>query len=225
MSTSLSIIKSHKGLIEIISEVNEGTTVKIYIPAFENTEIKKITETSKDISVSKNELILIIDDDELILEMLSDLLDFLGYRSIMALDGFEGIDLYLKNIDEVKLVISDMVMPKMDGFETIKSLLKINPNLKIIMASGFETKYKIDKVMEMGVSDFLEKPYNTEKLLYAINKALSLQWYECIIVKTIFSLFIFNLSSIKKMFQSKWHAVEENNKNIRAKKNKITWVR
>ncbi|MBC7474719.1 MAG: PAS domain S-box protein [Candidatus Sericytochromatia bacterium] len=172
LSTSSSIIKSHNGLINIYSEPGNGTKIKVYLPALLTNKFEEISEKKNLLLRGKNELILVIDDDISILNLTEETLNSFGYRVITAGDGTEGISEYIKNISDIKLVITDMVMPYMDGLATIRALLRINPNLKIIAASGLDANGRMAEALELKISNFLVKPYTTERLLKYIREAI-----------------------------------------------------
>ncbi|BAZ49715.1 multi-sensor hybrid histidine kinase [Nostoc sp. NIES-4103] len=167
LSTVLGIVKSHNGFINVYSEEGRGSEFKIYLPAQEATET--IEETEQELPQGNGELILVVDDEAAILDITKTSLENHNYKAITARDGIEAIALYAEHRDEISLVLTDMVMPSMDGITTIRTLRKINPDVKIIAVSGLATNDKVNAAYDVGIKAFLSKPYTTNQLLQTIN--------------------------------------------------------
>ncbi|MDP5337829.1 MAG: response regulator, partial [Nodularia sp. (in: cyanobacteria)] len=142
LSTIMGIIKSHDGFIKVKSKPGNGSQFQVYLPAQEITET--IEEEEQSLPQGNGELILVVDDEAAIREITKTSLENHNYRAITANDGIEAIALYVDNRDDIALVLTDMVMPSMDGITTIKTLQKINPNVKIIAVSGLATTDKVN---------------------------------------------------------------------------------
>ncbi len=173
LSVSLAIVKSHGGFINVHSETGKGTTFRIHLPALITTEIQKTKELQFEMPSGKGELILVVDDEVSVRDITSLILETNGYKVITADDGAEAITLYLQYRNEIKTVIMDMMMPVMEGTESVRALHKINPEIRIIAASGLTEKDKLAKVPGNHVKAFLSKPYNAEVLLKTIYEVLS----------------------------------------------------
>jgi len=173
LSTALGIVKSHGGFMTVYSEVGKGTAFKVYLPAITTTETLKAQQHQHELPAGHGELILVVDDEEQIREMTKKTLETHGYKVITANDGKEAIALYAQKRDEIQLVLMDMMMPVMDGSESIRELRKANPEVKIITVSGLTEKDKIEKVDDVQVQAFLMKPYTAEKLLNTISEVLN----------------------------------------------------
>ncbi len=100
------------------------------------------------------------------------MLENLGYSVILAQDGKEAIEIYTSKKDKIDLVLLDMIMPNMAGKETFIELLKINPDIKVLLSSGFSKDEKANEIIKMGVIGFIQKPFRMEELSVAINNAL-----------------------------------------------------
>ena len=165
------IIQSHLGLIEVQSKIGEGTTFDIYLP----TSDKKIVEEEKIISkiVEKGiGTILVVDDEKMVLEMVVTLLNHLNYTAFSAENGQIAFDILSEKKDKIDLIILDMVMPGMSGSETFDKLREINPNVKILLSSGYSINGAATKIMERGCNGFIQKPYKIEKLATKILEVL-----------------------------------------------------
>jgi two-component system cell cycle sensor histidine kinase/response regulator CckA len=173
LSTALSIVRSHNGFINVYSEAGKGTHFSCYLPAIATgagaAEGEKEEPT---LPLGHGELILVVDDEEAIREITRGTLESFGYKVLTASDGTEAVALYAANRDEVKVVLTDMMMPFMDGPATIRALQKLNPQIKIIAASGLAANEKAAEAASTGVKTFLPKPYTAEKLLLTLAKIL-----------------------------------------------------
>ncbi|MBE9210985.1 response regulator [Nostoc sp. LEGE 06077] len=167
LSTVLGIVKNHGGFISVYSEEAQGSQFKIYLPAQEITET--LEEVEPVFPRGNGELILIVDDEAAIREITKTSLESYNYQAITASDGIEAIALYAEHRDEISLVLTDMVMPSMDGLTTIRTLQKINPEVKIIAISGLASSDKVNAVYDIGIKAFLSKPYTANQLLETIN--------------------------------------------------------
>jgi len=172
LSTSLGIVKSHGGFINVYSELGKGTKFSIYLPAITTNEGQKAQDEPGFLS-GQGELILLVDDEAPIREIARATLEAYRYRVITANDGAEAITLYAQNIEEIRVVLMDMAMPKMDGLSSIRVIRKINPNVKIIAVSGLTEKTRLTKLADINVNSYLPKPYTAEKLLKTIHEVLS----------------------------------------------------
>ncbi|MBD1807023.1 PAS domain S-box protein [Microcoleus sp. FACHB-SPT15] len=172
LSTVMGIIKSHGGFVDVTSRVGKGTQFKIYLPAIRKAETQQ-TEDGE-FSTGQGELILVVDDEAAICEINKTSLEAYNYRVVTASDGIEAIALYVQHKDDISLVIVDMMMPSMDGPTTIRTLHKINPNVKIIAVSGLISSAQLTDATNAGIQRFLPKPYTARDLLKTINEVLDL---------------------------------------------------
>ncbi|HEU4434074.1 MAG TPA: response regulator, partial [Pyrinomonadaceae bacterium] len=125
-----------------------------------------------DLPVGQGELVLVVDDEESIREITRGTLETFGYRVLTASDGTEALALYADKKNEIAVVLTDMVMPFMDGPATIRALQRMNPEVRIIAASGLGAGQRGGEGALEGVSVFLNKPYTAEKLLKTLAKVL-----------------------------------------------------
>ncbi len=172
LSTSLAIIRSHGGFIRVYSEPGNGTTFRVFLPAANVAEHEPDAEAAAPLPRGKDELILVIDDETSVRQITRQTLEAFGYRVMLATDGADAIAQYAVRTLDVACVLTDMMMPVMDGVTTIRVLRKMNPQLRIIAASGLAANGSVAKAAEAGVRHFLPKPYTASSLLTTLRQAL-----------------------------------------------------
>ncbi len=164
-------MKGHGGFISVYSEVRRGTAFRVYLPAI-RTEIQEAGEQRPELPAGSGEWILVAEDEESIRDVTFSTLEMSGYKVITADDGAEAVALYAENMDKIKVILMDMMMPVMDGQASIRAIRRVNPEVKIIAVSGLTEKDRLAKVADLA-NAFLPKPYTAESLLKAIHEVLS----------------------------------------------------
>ncbi len=166
-----SIINNHGGYINLYSEPLRGTQFNIYLPV---SSLTGQEETFDNQSLQGSGTILVIDDEPDVRELCKDLLTTLGYRILLADSGSAGINVYRERKDEISLVILDMIMPKMGGREVFQNLKMINPDVKVLLCSGFSQNgfAGIKELIRKGAAAFVPKPFSRQAIGLAIKKAL-----------------------------------------------------
>ena len=164
------IIKSHSGYIEVHSVKEKGTTFTVYLPASEKEAVREKTVPAA--MLKGTGTILLIDDEKMILDVGRELLEELGYTVLSALSGREALDIFQKNSDKIDLVIMDMIMPGMGGGETFDRLRAINPNIKVLLSSGYSVNGQASKILHRGCDGFIQKPFNLNQLSEKIGKIM-----------------------------------------------------
>lgn len=172
LSTVETIVKSHGGFINVYSEVGKGTQFALYFPALAQGEKADAADEHQDLPLGNGELILVVDDEQAIREITRGTLETFGYRVLTASDGTEAVALYAEKKGEIAAVLTDMVMPFMDGSATIRALQKMDPRVRIIAASGLPAGQHSGDNGLSGVQAFLNKPYTAEKLLKVLAEVL-----------------------------------------------------
>lgn len=165
LTQALGTIIKHSGILTLKSAINNGTTISVYLPCKEEK-----MQMSFDLFVNKTK-ILVIDDDEIVRQVLEMLLKDLGYEVISSSDPYEAISIFDLNKDSIDLVISDMIMPKLNGKELFYRIKEIKNNLRFILLSGY-TKNNVDEKFLNDIDLFLEKPIRKDVLEKEIKKCL-----------------------------------------------------
>jgi len=174
LSTSQTIVRSHGGRIEVSSELTRGTRFAIYLPVAPRTIAAAAENKDAPPPRGKGETILVVDDEPSVRLVLRTALERAGYQVLPASNGREAIDVYkAQPPGSIAAVLIDMMMPIMGGIPAIQELVKINPNVRIIAASGIPDNEVTAKAAGRQVRQFLGKPFSTDKLLRAVGQVLA----------------------------------------------------
>jgi PAS domain S-box-containing protein len=172
LATVLGIVTSHGGFVNVYSEVGQGTQFSIYLPAADSGQAKQ-KEEAPVLPCGHGELVLVVDDEATIREIAKATLELHGYRTLTAGDGREAVALFAQHKSEIKAVLTDMMMPVMDGRATIRALRSMDPAVRVIAASGLADASKEQDKGSLGKSAFLAKPFTAEKLLQTVHEVLA----------------------------------------------------
>ncbi len=173
LSVVYGVVKSHHGFIDVQSQLGVGTTFYLYFPLEVKNEIlEEVIQEDQPPIPGGTETILFVEDEEMLQEVVKDQLTIKGYRVLSAFDGEEAVEVYVKHQNEIALVLSDLGLPKLGGFEACLMMKKINPNAKIVLASGFFDPVQKSRMLEAGVEYFVQKPYRPNEILIAIRKLM-----------------------------------------------------
>jgi CheY-like chemotaxis protein len=165
------IVKQHQGFIKCCSKLGQGTTFKIYLPS---VAPKPYSEKTVAPSIIKggSETILLVDDEPPIRELGKRILERAGYKTLTAGDGEEALAIYRKEQSRIALVLLDLVMPGMGGKQCLEKLLEINPNLKVLIASGYSAGSSTKDILAAGAKAFVSKPFDVRLMLEKVRKTL-----------------------------------------------------
>ena len=173
MSALLGIITAHKGALQLSSEPGNGTTFKVYLPARISAAVdEEISQQAAPAPWRGSGTILLAEDEEQIAWILNTMLVALGFTVIEAADGQKALELYKKNAADITLVITDMGMPVMDGYELFRELKKINPQLPIIISSGFGDSAVTSRIPREEIAGLINKPYSPDQLREVLKSCL-----------------------------------------------------
>ncbi len=173
LSTVHGIVKSHGGFIKVLTQVGKGTTFQVYLPASpEHCVIMDSPEERDDLPVGRGEIVLVVDDEEGVRNAARTALDAFDYKTLLAADGTEALAIFAQQRDQVAVVLTDLMMPHMDGLALIRALRRMKPGLRIVASTGLGEKTKLGVLKAMGVATVLHKPYGAETLLRTIHAAI-----------------------------------------------------
>lgn len=164
------IIKAHGGYIDVKSKKGEGATFNVYLPA-SRRKVREEGEPPSKIATG-NETVLLVDDEEMILEVSTQMLETMGYKVMVARGGKEAIKVYEKSRDKIDLVILDMIMPDMWGGVAYDRMREINPEIKVLLSSGYSIDGQAAEIMERGCDGFIQKPFDVKQLSQKIREVL-----------------------------------------------------
>ncbi len=170
LASAYGIIKNHGGIITVYSEKGHGASFSIYLPASEKEAAEQTRREEK--LIRGNETILLVDDEKINLDVVSELLETLGYKVLTAQGGREAVEISRSNRKDIHLTILDMIMPGMSGSETFERLKEINPGIKVILSSGYSINGEAEKILERGCRGFIQKPFYVNELSRKIREAL-----------------------------------------------------
>ncbi|MEW6530465.1 MAG: response regulator [Thermodesulfobacteriota bacterium] len=171
LATVYGIIKQHRGHISCYSEVGKGTTFNIYLPAIPD-ETETHVESPGELPAMGTETVLLVDDEDLIRELGAQILTKHGYTVLQAVNGRVGLDLFKQERSRISLVILDLIMPEMGGGECLNELIKIDPNVKVLIASGYAADASVEETAQIGAKGYVTKPFSVNELLRDVRRVL-----------------------------------------------------
>ncbi|MFC1514000.1 PAS domain S-box protein [candidate division KSB1 bacterium] len=163
------IIKNHGGYINLFSSPGEGVTFNIYFPGSEKTAVEEKEEMS---FLNGDATILVVDDEENVRQLAQKILKKMGYKVLIAKDGIEGVSMYQQYKNNIDLVVLDLIMPNMAGKETFDMLKKIDPEVKVLLSSGYSQEGKAVDMIKKGAKGFIQKPFRIKEISKAVSEVL-----------------------------------------------------
>jgi signal transduction histidine kinase/ActR/RegA family two-component response regulator len=171
LASAYDIVKDHGGTIRVDSEEGMGTTFSIYLPATAS-EVAVAEEAFSTELVKGHETILLVDDEPAVLDSVERMLNTLGYTVFLAGSGREALELYEEYQDRIDMVVLDMVMPGSAGGEIYDRMKEINPNVKVLLSSGYDINGEVEAILERGCDDFVQKPFSLQEISQRIRTVL-----------------------------------------------------
>ncbi len=172
LATAYGIIKSHKGIFKVESKLGKGSSFMFFLPVKQtNVDTGKVPEEKKRIFNGKG-TILLIDDEKGVVEVCSEMLGTLGYQVKAVSNRLDALEVLKTNNHKIDLVILDMVMPRMNGEKTFKKIRTLDPDMRVLMSSGYSREAEIEKMMKKGCNEFILKPFDVAALSEKLNTVL-----------------------------------------------------
>ncbi|MGA2052301.1 MAG: ATP-binding protein, partial [Opitutales bacterium] len=173
LSSVQAIVKSHGGCVTVESTPGRGATFKVYLPAADHDQADSPAAVATDTApVGHGELILLVEDEDLLREATRNCLEHHHYRVLTAPNGEEAIRVFVQHHDSIRLVLTDLVMPVMNGLDLIRSLRVITPKLPVIVLCGSDDAPKRAELAKLGIADILLKPCEPTLLLQTLHHLL-----------------------------------------------------
>jgi CheY-like chemotaxis protein len=170
LASAYGIIKNHRGMITVYSEINHGTTFNVYLPESDK-EVYRETPVEGRL-IRGSETILLVDDEEMIIYVGRAMLERLGYQVFTAPGGQQAVEAVTEMGNEIDLVILDMIMPGMDGGKTFDRIREIQPEIPVMLSSGYAIDGQADEIMRRGCNGFIQKPFNISEFSKQVRKIL-----------------------------------------------------
>jgi PAS domain S-box-containing protein len=179
MSAMLGIMRSHKGAIVVDSVLGQGTAIRVLFPAAVQSEDINESAKAQDAAIKIESLaaqlrrtVLIVDDEELILDVCKEMLVNLGFSVVIAENGLEAVEIFKRQASDIDCVILDLSMPKMDGIAAFGEIIRIKPDAKVILSSGYHEEEASGQFPDKKPAGFIQKPYTFNNLRSAIDRIL-----------------------------------------------------
>ncbi len=171
LTFSREIIQNHKGVIDVWSSPNVGSSFSVILPLNDNTDNIDMPSADEKL-VLGNESVLLVDDEERILTVGREICKALGYSVITSDSGKEAIEIYKEQKNKINLVILDMIMPEMNGLDTFIKLKKINPDIKVLLSTGYSIDEKAQEMLRQGCKGYILKPYSVIDFSHKLREVL-----------------------------------------------------
>ena len=179
MAEVMGIVKGHHGAIMVLSEVGKGTTIRVLFPVLKEArsgpvQVMDVAQTLAPATETANrrKTILVVEDEAGVGNLVVRRLNMLGYDALVAVDGEEGVNTFRERLNDIDLVMLDFKMPKMDGAEAFEELIRINPDVKVILSSGYTEDVVLERFPGPRPAGILHKPYDMETLKAELGRLL-----------------------------------------------------
>ena len=173
LSSALGIVQSHGGFINVHSEADRGSTFEVFLPSLADGAMEVPPVEAAAIRKGRGELILVVDDEDEVRKATAAVLNLHGYRTVMAADGAEALAVFVRRMQEIQVVLTDVMMPVVDGIALFRALRKLKPQVPVIAATGSCGSDRIHDLQTLDFTAVLQKPFGIEPLLLALEKGVA----------------------------------------------------
>jgi two-component system cell cycle sensor histidine kinase/response regulator CckA len=169
----LGIVRGHKGALKVYSELGKGSSFKFLLPIATAAQTLEAGVEPTARSLPASGTVLVVDDEETLRAVASQMVEALGLRVLNATDGREAVSVYAQHASDIVGVLMDLTMPHMDGEEAFRELRRINPHVRVLLMSGYNEQDAIARFVGKGLAGFIQKPFNLDELQERLRALLS----------------------------------------------------
>jgi signal transduction histidine kinase len=169
LAAMLGIVQGHNGAIQVYSELGKGTTIKVLLPIAK--EAFELSSELEELRGGDGEFVLVVDDQEQIRSFITMALERVGYKVVTAVNGREGVEMFERYADSLKMVLLDMTMPVMEGKAAFKEMSRINSNIPVVLMSGYNEEDATNQFAGRSLAGFIQKPFQMQELLRTVAEA------------------------------------------------------
>jgi two-component system, cell cycle sensor histidine kinase and response regulator CckA len=174
MAAALGIVRGHRGAVKIYSEIGKGATFKVLFPVQGDAEVspERAAEHEDVHQFLQGGLVLVADDEGTVCDIAREMLEEIGLTVLTASDGNQAVEMFRESVDKISFVLLDLTMPGLDGAQAFYEMRRLNPDVKVILSSGYNEQDVTHRFVGKGLAGFIQKPYTMAKLIEKLNEVL-----------------------------------------------------